>query len=41
MVTIIIMVLGYVTLGAATILTIISGVNYFIKNKDCFKGSTK
>lgn len=40
-ITIIVMVLGYVSLGAATVLTIISGINYFIKNKDCFKGSTK
>lgn len=40
-ITIIVMVLGYLSLGAATVLTIISGINYFIKNKDCFKGSTK
>ena len=30
-------ILAYVTLGLATILTVISGVNYVVKNKDCFK----
>lgn len=30
-------IIGWVALGAATILTIISGINYLVKNKDCFK----
>ena len=30
-------VLSYVSLGIATVLTVISGVNYIVKNKDCFK----
>ncbi len=30
-------VISYVSLGAATVLTVISGVNYIMKNKDCFK----
>ncbi len=30
-------IIAYVLLGAATILTVISGANYVIKNKDCFK----
>ena len=30
-------IVSYVTLGAATILTIVSGANYMIKNIDCFK----
>lgn len=30
-------ILAYVTLGIATILTIISGVNYLVKNRSCFK----
>ena len=30
-------VLSYVSLGLATVLTVISGVNYIVKNKDCFK----
>lgn len=28
---------GFVILGVATILTVISGINYLVKNKDCFK----
>lgn len=30
-------ILAYVTLGLATILTIISGINYLVKNRSCFK----
>ena len=30
-------VVGFASLGAATILTVLSGANYIIKNKDCFK----
>lgn len=30
-------ILAYVTLGVATILTIISGINYLVKNRSCFK----
>ena len=30
---------GWVLIGVATLLTVISGVNYLIKNKDCFKES--
>ena len=28
---------GWVALGVATVLTVVSGANYLIKNKDCFK----
>ena len=28
---------GWVMIGVATVLTVISGVNYIVKNKDCFK----
>ncbi|MBR1987449.1 MAG: CDP-diacylglycerol--glycerol-3-phosphate 3-phosphatidyltransferase [Clostridia bacterium] len=34
---IVLKVLSYTTLGVATLLTVISGVNYIVKNKDCFK----
>ena len=30
-------IIGWVAIGAATILTIVSGINYLVKNKDCFK----
>ena len=30
-------ILSFTTLGVATLLTVISGVNYIVKNKDCFK----
>lgn len=30
-------IVGWVAIGAATVLTIVSGVNYLVKNKDCFK----
>ena len=30
-------VVGWVAIGAATVLTIVSGVNYLVKNKNCFK----
>ncbi|MBR2969894.1 MAG: CDP-diacylglycerol--glycerol-3-phosphate 3-phosphatidyltransferase [Clostridia bacterium] len=30
-------VISYVALGLATLLTVISGANYLIKNKECFK----
>ena len=30
-------ILGLTTLGVATLLTVISGVNYVVKNKECFK----
>ena len=30
-------IIGWVAIGAATVLTIVSGVNYLVKNKDCFK----
>lgn len=32
-----IQIVGWSALGIATILTIVSGANYLIKNKDCFK----
>ena len=32
-----IQIVGWSALGVATILTIVSGANYLIKNKDCFK----
>ncbi len=32
-------IVGWVALGVATVLTIISGANYLIKNKNCFKDS--
>ena len=32
-------VVGWVALGAATLLTVVSGVNYLVKNKQCFKDS--
>lgn len=30
-------IIGWVAIGAATVLTVISGINYLVKNKDCFK----
>jgi len=30
-------IVSYITLGVATLLTVVSGVNYLVKNKDCFK----
>lgn len=30
-------ILGWALLGVATVLTVISGVNYVVKNRDCFK----
>lgn len=30
-------IIGWVAIGVATLLTIISGVNYLVKNKECFK----
>ena len=30
-------IIGWVAIGVATVLTIVSGVNYLVKNKDCFK----
>ena len=35
----IIQIAGWVLIGVATLLTVISGANYLIKNKDCFKDS--
>ena len=32
-----IQIVGWSLLGVATVLTVVSGVNYLIKNKDCFK----
>ncbi len=32
-------IIGWVAIGAATVLTIVSGANYLIKNKHCFKDS--
>ena len=32
-------IIGWVALGVATVLTIVSGANYLIKNKHCFKDS--
>ena len=32
-------IIGWSTLGAATVLTIVSGVNYLVKNINCFKDS--
>ena len=32
-------IIGWTALGAATVLTIVSGANYLIKNKHCFKDS--
>ena len=34
---IVVQVVGFVTLGVATVLTVISGVNYIVKNRSCFK----
>jgi len=34
-----IQIVGWVLIGVATALTVISGINYLIKNKDCFKES--
>ena len=30
-------IIGWTLLGVATVLTVVSGANYLIKNKDCFK----
>ena len=30
-------IVGWVMIGVATVLTVISGVNYIVKNKNCFK----
>ena len=30
-------IIGWVAIGVATVLTIVSGINYLLKNKDCFK----
>ena len=30
-------IIGWSALGVATVLTIVSGVNYLIKNKKCFR----
>ena len=32
-------IIGWTTLGVATVLTIVSGVNYLVKNINCFKDS--
>lgn len=32
-------IIGWVAIGAATVLTVISGVNYMVKNINCFKDS--
>ena len=32
-------IIGWVAIGAATVLTVVSGVNYLVKNIDCFKES--
>ena len=32
-------VVAYIGIAAATILTVISGINYIVRNKDCFKES--
>lgn len=32
-----IQIAGWVLLGVATVLTVVSGINYIVKNKDCFK----
>ena len=32
-------IVGWVAIGAATVLTIVSGVNYLVKNISCFKDS--
>lgn len=32
-------IIGWVAVGAATVLTVVSGVNYLVKNIDCFKES--
>ena len=34
-----IQIVGWSLLGVATVLTVVSGANYLIKNKDCFKES--
>ncbi len=34
-------IVSYILLAVATILTVISGVNYLVKNKDCFKEDKK
>ena len=30
-------IVGWVALGAATVLTVVSGTNYLVKNRKCFK----
>lgn len=35
--TLTIEIISYVLLGAATVLTVISGANYVVKNRECFK----
>ena len=37
--TFVVAIVGWVALGAATVLTIVSGVNYLVKNIKCFKDS--
>lgn len=32
-------IIGWIALGAATVLTIVSGTNYLVKNRSCFKES--
>ncbi len=32
-------IIAYISLGIATVLTVVSGINYIVKNKDCFKDS--
>ena len=34
-------IVSYVSLGLATLLTVLSGINYVVKNKDCFKDEKK
>lgn len=38
-VVLIVAIIGWVALGAATVLTIVSGTNYLVKNRSCFKES--
>ena len=34
-------IIGWAAIGVATVLTVVSGINYLVKNKDCFKENKK
>ncbi len=37
----IVAIISYVLIGAATLLTVLSGVHYLVKNRECFKETNK